>query len=95
VYVLASKKHYSLPASDIASALKVILRLHGFSLPRGQKRVYLNALDLYASKPELGFADAIIAATVARLRIPLATFDTDFGGLPGVTVLEKQDASAA
>jgi predicted nucleic acid-binding protein len=44
----------------------------------------LRALDLYATYPRLGFADAIVAARVIRQAIPLATFDSDFDRLPGI-----------
>jgi predicted nucleic acid-binding protein len=84
-YVLASRHHYHLAPADIAAALKLILRLPGFRLPRGEKRRYLRALDIYAAHPSLGFADAIVAATVEQQGIPLATFDRGFDRLPGIT----------
>ncbi len=84
IYVLASKKHYNLPSNDIATKLGIILRLKGFRLPRGEKRLYLRALDLYATYPRLGFADAVVAARVEREGIPLASFDSDFDAIPGV-----------
>ncbi len=84
VYVLASKKHYAVPPAEIAAMLGLILRLSGFRLPRGDKRVYLRALDLFATFRKLGFADAVVAARVKRLDIPLATFDTDFDDIPTI-----------
>ena len=85
VYVLASKKHYNLPPAVIVAGLKTLLRLPGLKLPRGQKRLYLRALDLYATYPRLGFADAIVAASVLEMGIPLASFDSDFDQIPGIT----------
>lgn len=84
-YVLASKAHYDRPVADITTGLRTILRLPGFHLARGQKRLYLRALDLWDAYPRLGFADSIVAAAVELQGIPLATFDTDFDRLPGVT----------
>jgi predicted nucleic acid-binding protein len=85
VYVLASKAHYGRAPADIATDLAPILRLRGFKLPRGMKRLYLRALDLYATYPKLGFADALVAAHVEQQGLPLATFDTDFDTIPGIT----------
>ena len=81
-YVLASKKHYNLTAADIAAYLAPLLRMPGLKLPRGEKRLYLRALDIYVAYPKLEFADAIIAARAERLGIPLATFDEDLAKLP-------------
>jgi predicted nucleic acid-binding protein len=85
-YVLASKAHYGLPVADIVAALATILRLPGFRLPRGEKRRFLHALDLWAIYPTLGYADALVATT-ARLRgAALATFDQDFDRIPGLAL---------
>ncbi len=84
-YVLASKKHYGLPAADIAAYVTPLLRMPGLKLPRGDRRLYLRALDIYVARPRLEFADAIVAARVERRSIPLATFDEDLGRLPGIT----------
>ena len=84
IFVLASKKHYNLAPDDIATKIGTILRLKGFRLPRGEKRLYLRALELYATYSSLGFADAVVAARVERAGIPLATFDADFDAIPSV-----------
>ena len=84
IYILASRRHYNASADDIAAALKLVLQLPGFRLPRGDKRRYLRALDLYETHPTLGFADAVVAATVEQQDIPLATFDSHFDRLPGI-----------
>jgi predicted nucleic acid-binding protein len=84
-YVLASKKHYNVSVSDIAAYLAPILRMPGVKLPRGEKRLYLHALDIYVGHPKREFADAIIAARAERLGIPLATFDEDLARLPTVS----------
>src|SRR5215218_786751 len=83
-YVLASKKHYGLPAADIASYLRPTLRMTALRLPRRAQQLYLRALDIYTAHPTLEFADAIIAARCERLNIPLATFDERLAKLPTV-----------
>ncbi|MDQ3045830.1 MAG: type II toxin-antitoxin system VapC family toxin [Chloroflexota bacterium] len=84
-YVLASKAHYAQTAEEIASYLAPILRMKGFKLPRGEKRVYTRALEIYAAHPKLGFADALIAARAEALGVPLATFDEALARLPFLT----------
>jgi len=63
----------------------LILRMPGFRLPRGDKRVYLRALDLFASHTKLGFADAVVASRVERQDIPHAAFDKDVDDIPTIT----------
>jgi predicted nucleic acid-binding protein len=84
-YVLASKKYYALPTADIAAYLGPVLRMAHLRLPRGEKRLYLRALDIYAARPALEYADAIVAARCERLNIPLATFDERLARLPFIT----------
>lgn len=83
-YVLAAKTHYGLPVAEVTSRLRTILGVPGFRLARGQKRLYLRALDLWDAHPTLGFADAIVAASVEARGIPLATFDAHFDRVPGL-----------
>ncbi len=84
-YILASKTHYSLPVSEITTGLAIILRLPGFRLPRGEKRRFLRALDLWATYPTLGLADALVATTAQLRGAALASFDRDFERIPGLT----------
>jgi predicted nucleic acid-binding protein len=91
-YVLASKAHYALPAADIVTGLATILRLPGMRFPRGEKKRYLRALELWASFPALGLADALVAATALERGVQLATFDRDFDRIPE---LERWDPAGA
>lgn len=84
-YILNAKTHYHLPVATIANQLRTLLRLLGFRLPRGQKRCYLRALELWEAHPQLGLADAIVAASVEQRGLPLASFDRHFDALPGIT----------
>ena len=83
-FVLASKRHYALPPVEVADRLRPILALPNLVLPRGRKRRYLRALQLWSERPTLGFVDALTAAVVERSDLRLATFDPDFDGLPGI-----------
>jgi predicted nucleic acid-binding protein len=83
-YILASKRQYNLPTVEIAAYLAPIIRLPGLRLPRGRKRLYLRALEIWSEFSRLGFVDALTAATVERSELRLATFDTDFDSLPDI-----------
>ena len=93
-YVLASKRHYNVPPADVVAALRTIRLLPGLKLPRGQKRRYLRALDICATHPTLGFADAVVAASAEQQAIPLATFDAHFDRLPTITRWQPPNGGA-
>lgn len=84
-FVLASPRQYHLSAADVAAYLAPLIQLPGLALPRGQKHRYLRALDIWAVTPTFGFVDALTVALVEHSPIELATFDTDFDLIPGVT----------
>ena len=81
-YVLATPRHYQLPAADVAARLRPILQLRGLRLP--EKRLYLRALDIMGSPPRLGFVDALTVAILERSGDDLASFDSDFDRVPGI-----------
>lgn len=83
-FILNAKRHYDLPPQEVAARLRPFLLAPHLRLPRGQKRLYLRALDLWAEVPRLGFVDALTAVTVEGSDAALATFDRDFDGLPGI-----------
>ena len=84
-YVLESKSHYGLPPETIVGYLAPILRLGGFKLPRGDKQIYLRALEIFVANPKLQFSDSVIAARSEHQNVPLATFDEALGRLPSLT----------
>jgi predicted nucleic acid-binding protein len=84
-YVMMSAKHYGLPAGTVVDLMRTLLNLKGFRFDAGEKSIYLRALDILASDPKLEYADAVIAARVERLGIPLATFDERLGNLASIT----------
>ncbi len=83
-FILTSKRQYGLPPAEVAARLGSIIELPGMLLPRGRKRLYLRALDLWAERPALGFGDALTVATIEETGLRLATFDTHFNGFPSI-----------
>ena len=88
VYVLSSPRAgYRLSHEAIRSRLVPILTLRGLRLP--QKRVYLRALDIYASCPFLDFEDALAAAHMERLGVSeIVSYDRDFDRVAGLQRVE-------
>jgi predicted nucleic acid-binding protein len=83
VYVLSARSHYGLLPPEIRARLAPILALRGLRLPH--KRMYLRALDLYATYPRLDFEDVLIIAQMERAgERELYSYDTDFDGIPAV-----------
>lgn len=84
-FVLASKRQYDPAPEEIAARLRPLLSLPHLHLPRGRARFYDRAFELWAEQPKLGFVDALTAATLEQTDDILATFDSDFDKLPGIT----------
>jgi predicted nucleic acid-binding protein len=81
VYVLSSKKTYSLARGDIRARLYPLLSTAGLQLP--QRRIYLRALDLYTLY-SIDFEDALIVAQMERQKIrDLYSYDQGFDQVPG------------
>ena len=78
VYVLSSPPAgYRLSHDDIRARLVPILSLRGLRLLH--KRVYVRALDIYASFPSLDFENALAVAHMERQGIPeIVSYDRDF-----------------
>ena len=88
VYVLSSPRlSYRLSHEEIRARLLPILTLRGLKLP--QKRVYLRALDLYASSPFLDFEDAVAVAHMEQRGITeIVSYDQDFDRMSGLRRIE-------
>jgi predicted nucleic acid-binding protein len=82
-HILSSPDVYRMPPGDMATTLKPVLALPGMLL--ASKYLYVRALDIWSSRPRLGFVDALTVAYAERGDVELATFDRDFEGLPGIT----------
>ena len=88
IYVLSSPRlTYRLSHEEIRARLLPILTLRGLKLP--QKRICLEALDIYASSPSVDFEDALAAAHMAQRGIAeILSYDRDFDRVPGVHRIE-------
>ena len=87
VYVLSSPQLYNLSPSDIRSRLGPLLVLKGLKLR--EKRLYLKALDIYASHPFLDFEDALAVTHMGAAGITeILSYDRDFDRLPGIRRIE-------
>lgn len=86
VYVLSSPSVYNLSREEIRSLLLPIINLKGLRLP--QKRLYVRALDIYASQ-NVDFEDALSIAHMEKRKIKeIYSYDTDFDKLEGIRRLE-------
>jgi predicted nucleic acid-binding protein len=87
LYVLTSSRYYHLTHADAAARLRPIVALRGLKLP--QKRLYLRALDLYASSTQLDFGDAMAVARMEAEGITeIYSYDSDFDAISQVTRVE-------
>ena len=87
VFVLRSKKHYDVPAPHVRDLLSPLLAMPGFQLRH--KNVFLRALDLMATHPELDFEDALAAEHMRRRSIDeIYSYDSHFDRLDHLTRLE-------
>lgn len=82
-HVLSSPDIYRLSPGDVATALKPVLALPGLLLT--SKHLCVRALDIWSSRPRMGFVDALTAAYAEQGDVELATFDRDFDSMPGIT----------
>ena len=64
-----------------------ILTLRGLRLPH--KRIYVRALDLYASSPFIDFEDALAASHMEQRGVTeIVSYDKDFDLVPGLQRVE-------
>ena len=86
VYVLSSKQLYNLSPQEIRALLYPLLSLPGLKLP--YRRMYLRALDLYATY-QIDFEDALVVAQMERQEISeVYSYDRDFDQVSGIIRLE-------
>lgn len=82
-YVLRSRAHYALTATEIESRLRPLLTLRGLKLPH--KKTYVRGFEIWAAYPALDFEDALIVAHMERLGLrEVVSYDTDFDRVPAV-----------
>ncbi len=88
VYVLSSARAgYQLGHEEIRARLLPILTLRGLRIP--QKRIYIRALDLYASSNFLDFEDALAVVHMEQQGIEeILTYDRDFDRVDNIVRVE-------
>jgi predicted nucleic acid-binding protein len=85
--VFTLQRFYGVARPRIRELLLPVLRLRGLHLPG--KNLLEDALDLYAQRPRLSFADAYHAVYLRkREQAEVYSWDTDFDGLAGITRIE-------
>ena len=87
-FVLSSKKlAYQLTHEQIRQRLVALLTLRGFKLPH--KKIYLEALEIYAANRNLDIEDALSIAHIKDQGYNrIYSYDTDFDAYPEVTRIE-------
>lgn len=81
VFVLSSRSQYALTPQEIRDKVAPILALKGLRIKN--KKLYLDALDIYATYKDLDFEDALCIADMKQRRIDtIISYDTDFDQIP-------------
>ncbi len=83
-FMLTSKRHYSLPVSDVIEMVEDLIQLRGFKFPPRVQETILEALFIWRIRNNLGFADSMIAAQCRINGWELATFDEALGSMANV-----------
>ena len=82
-FVLCSPQQYNLSHEDAVAHVRPLLALGNLKI--ANKRVYLRAMDVFASAAFLDFEDAVIVAHMERQGITeLISYDTDFDHIPSI-----------
>ena len=82
-FVLCSPRQYNLSHEDAVAHVRSLLALGNLKL--ANKRVYLRAMDIFASASFLDFEDAVIVAQMERQGMrELLSYDTDFDHIPSI-----------
>ena len=82
LYVLCSPRQYKLTHQDAVGRLRPVLSLRGFHLP--QKRLLMNAVELFSVHSFLDFADTVAIVHSQEIGDDLLSYDTGFDAVPGV-----------
>lgn len=87
VFVLVSKKLYSLPKHKIQALLLPIVNLTNIKF--NSKKKIKRALELFAQY-DIDFEDALIAAHAENEKTEIVSFDKDFKKIPSVISSEPK-----
>ena len=93
-FVLCSPRQYNLSHEDAVARVRPLITLGNLKL--ANKRVYLRAMDVFASASFLDFEDAVIIAHMERQGITgLVSYDTDFDRMTSINRQEPALPPAA
>ena len=85
--VFTLQHSYRMERARIKEMLEDLISLPSVHLPN--KRVYFDALELYAAHPRLSFGDAYNASYMAASNLTeIYSYDADFDHLPNITRVE-------
>ncbi len=87
VFVLVSKKLYSLPKHKIQTLLLPIVNLTNIKF--NSKKKIKRALELFVQY-DVDFEDALIAAYAENEKTEIISFDRDFKKIPSITASEPK-----
>ena len=69
--------------AETSSKLSLLLEADGLTVP--EQAILQGALELYGKRRQLDFADAYLASVVLARPAAVASFDTDYDSIEGVT----------
>jgi predicted nucleic-acid-binding protein len=81
------RRVYKLPPDDIADAVEMLLGQEHLTLQDAD--VVAAALEVYRSRPALGFTDCLVVELARKAgHLPLGTFDQDLAKIDGAQLLQ-------
>ncbi len=83
-YLLSSKQHYGISWTEISAYMSPLISMRNLRFARGERRLYVRALEIAVEHRRLGFADSIIAARCESAGFELATFDDKLASFSGL-----------
>lgn len=86
-FVLCSRRQYGLSHVDAVALFRPFLVMDGIHVAR--KRVYLEAMQLFADNPALDFTDCLLATYARADHHDLVTLDRRLARTVGVEVLAR------
>lgn len=87
-YVLASPRVYSLPHSDISNRLRPLLSMSGLKIR--DKRLCMEALDIFTRYESLDYADALTIVYMRHQGITeIYSFDKHFDRIVDITRITR------
>jgi predicted nucleic acid-binding protein len=84
IFILSAKGRYGVPADRCAGIMSVLLSETRIKF--SNKHIVLEALDVWAKRPSIGFHDAVAVVHSRQPDVQLATFDYALRRMAGVNV---------